>query len=129
MKGIVGRPQKYAVVLRSLPDFDLFTPAKIASRASSLGLIGPGTEEEPIKLLLQRIRISLGRFSNNHGFPDDGDGFVRVFGQSPTAGWFGWRWKASAQALNDRELKRLAAALAHLPESERIRLLDQVKRK
>jgi len=79
--------------------------------------------------MLQRIRISLGRLSNNHGFPDEGDGLVTLFGQSPTAGWYGWRWKGCAQPLNSGQFERLAAALAHLPENERNALLGRVKRK
>jgi len=52
---------------------------------------------------------------------------VTLFGQSPTAGWYGWRWKGCAQPLNAGQFERLAAALAHLPENERNALLGRVK--
>ena len=88
---------KYNNLIEMLQEDDLYTPATITALAEARGMV---TETDPDKRRLekQRIRISLGRFSNNHEFPDEGDGMVRVKGQAPTPGWFGWRWRA---ALNE----------------------------
>ena len=77
-----------------LEEDDLYTPATIASFAEEQGLITADNLTQR-RLEKQRMRISLGRFSNNHDFPDEGDGMVTIKGQAPTPGWFGWRWKAA----------------------------------
>ena len=87
----IGRPMKYRKVIESLNDDDLHTPATIARHAMEAGLISLDHPDPGLARL--RIRIALGRFSNNRQFPDEGDGMVTVPGQSPTPGWFGWRWK------------------------------------
>ncbi len=93
MKRPIGRPMKYRKILQRLENDDLYTPAAIARFAVEAGLVKE-SRNEPKKLVLQRIRIAMGRFSNNHDFPDEGDGMVTLRGQAPTPGWFGWRWKA-----------------------------------
>ena len=94
MKRPIGRPMKYRKLIERLEEDELYTPATIAMFADELGFIRDGDEKSK-RLDHQRIRIALGRFSNNHGFPDEGDGMVTIKGQSPTPGWFGWRWKAA----------------------------------
>lgn len=88
---------KYRVIIKRLEEDDLYTPATIAAFSERIGII-KDIDPAQKRLTRQRIRIALGRFSNNHGFPDEGDGMVTIKGQSPTPGWFGWRWKA---ALNE----------------------------
>jgi len=83
---------KYRKVITSLDSDELYTPATVARFAVERGLIEDNKQER------QRVRISIGRFTNNHYFPDEGDGMVTIPGQSPTPGWFGWRYK---DALND----------------------------
>ena len=85
---------KYKPLLESLAEDELYTPASIAAHAQKTEFI---TSKDPdqVRLEKQRIRIALGRFSNNHNFPDEGDGMVTLRGQAPTPGWFGWRWKAA----------------------------------
>lgn len=85
---------KYRYIIEALPEDDLFTPATIAAFAEGEGLLKSRGQEQR-RLEKQRIRISLGRFSNNHDFPDEGDGMVTIRGQAPTPGWFGWRWQAA----------------------------------
>ena len=85
---------KYRTILERLADDQLYTPASIAAFALTTGFIKP-EDPDQIRLEKQRIRISMGRFSNNHDFPDEGDGMVTIKGQAPTPGWFGWRWKAA----------------------------------
>lgn len=94
MKKSIGRPMKYKKIIETLDKNSLFTPATIANFAEEKGLL-EGTNLRERRLEKQRIRIALGRFSNNHGFPDEGDGMVTLRGQAPTPAWFGWRWKAS----------------------------------
>ena len=92
--GITGRPMKYGRILQTLNEDELYTPATIAMIALKSDLCQPANTKEA-KRTYQRIRIALGRFSNNHHFPDEGDGIVTIKGQAPTPGWFGWRWKAA----------------------------------
>ena len=85
---------KYKNLIELLEDDVLYTPSTIAAMAEASGMLEV-SEASDKRLAKQRIRITLGRFSNNHGFPDEGDGMVTVKGQAPTPGWFGWRWKGS----------------------------------
>ena len=86
-----GRPIKYRFVITSLEPDSLYTPASIAQFAVEENLL-PGNTFREKKLNYQRIRITLGRLSNNRYFPDEGDGLVHLKGQPPYPGWFGWRW-------------------------------------
>ena len=90
----IGRPSKYSYILRQLVDNDLYTPATVADFALEKGLI-KGEDAKALRLARQRVRIAMGRWTNNKGFPDEGDGHIVLKGQSPTPGWFGWRWKAT----------------------------------
>lgn len=89
-----GRPMKYSSIIELLDEDQVYTPALIADFAESHGLIPPSNTEEGL-LARRRVRIAMGRFSNNHRFPDEGDGFVTLRGQPPVPAWFGWRWKAA----------------------------------
>jgi len=87
---------KYQFIIERLDNGTLFSPASIAQFAMAEGLLEDdrdGTEDTD-RLLKQRIRVSMGRYSNNHEFPDQGDGLITLRGNAPTPGWFGWRWKA-----------------------------------
>lgn len=90
----IGRPMKYHALVKALVDETVYTPSTIAAFALQSGFIRE-SDPEACNLAKQRIRITLGRFSNNHHFPDGGDGRVTLRGQAPTPGWFGWRWKAA----------------------------------
>ncbi|CAM2068602.1 hypothetical protein SCOR_24745 [Sulfidibacter corallicola] len=85
---------KYNKIIEKLVEDELYTPATIAALGEALGMVDT-SDPEKRKRDRQRIRIALGRFSNNHNFPDEGDGIVTLKGQAPTPGWFGWRWKAA----------------------------------
>ena len=87
----VGRPPKYRHIIASLEDEALYTPAAIARNAQEKGFLKGKPEE--IQQDILRIRITMGRNSQNHGFPEEGDGLVTLWGQSPTPGWVGRRWK------------------------------------
>lgn len=84
---------KYDNLVKALEDNKIYTPSTIANFADENNWVD-ARDPEVRRLELQRIRIAMGRYSNNHGFPDDGDGTVTVRGQPPTPGWYGWRWKA-----------------------------------
>lgn len=86
-KPTIGRPMKYGAVILSLDDHDLYTPATIVRHALDREMI------KNDKLPIQRLRITLSRYSQNHGFPKAGDGLVTIKGQAPTPGWWGHRWK------------------------------------
>lgn len=92
MKKPAGRPRKYHVLLRQLDPDTLYSAASIARWAIATDQYGTLTPNQQ-KMTQQRIRIALGRWCNNHQFPDEGDGIVLLPGQSPTPGWFGWRWQ------------------------------------
>ncbi|MCP4406171.1 MAG: hypothetical protein GY807_00085 [Gammaproteobacteria bacterium] len=92
----VGRPRKYVPLMAALDDDELYSPAVIARIAQGQGLLAPFlTEESNEDQVMQRIRIAMIRISNLHNFPDEGDGQVRIEGQAPVPGWFGWRWKST----------------------------------
>lgn len=59
---------------------------------------------------LLRIRISLNCKCNRYGFPRLGDGWVRLEGQDPTPGWFGWRWKAVILKSSQESVQATTAA-------------------
>jgi len=90
----IGRPSKYGQILRKLEDDDLYTPASVADFAIEKGFI-EGEDAKALRLARQRVRIAMARWTDNKGFPDEGDGHVTLKGQAPTPGWFGWRWKAA----------------------------------
>ena len=92
MKRRTGRPAEYTELIESLDDGTVYTPASIATKALEEGFVTAETEKGR-RLVRQRIRITLGRLSNNHKFPDRGDAMIKIKGQAPTPGWYGWRWK------------------------------------
>ena len=87
---------KYKPILMELDDDELYSAAAIANFAALADLI-EGENEEEKKLNRQRVRVAMGRFCNNHFFPDEGDGQVMQKGQRPCPGWFGWRWKEAVR--------------------------------
>ena len=90
----IGRPPKYEEIIGRLVDEELYSPGSIARFAEEQGLLVDFLDLEPNrKKVMLRIRIAMGRASNNNGFPDEGDGRVKVPGQAPVPGWYGWRWK------------------------------------
>jgi len=91
-----GRPLKYDYIVQNLAPDTLYSAAAIARFALENGLISEESQKEK-RLSYQRIRIALGRYSNNHHFPDEGDGSITLNGQSPTPAWFGWRWQKSME--------------------------------
>ena len=95
MKRSHGRPQKYRAILRALEAQTLYTPASVAIFAKENQMLERyRKDDESDNLLMQRIRITMGRMTNNHAefFPDEGDGVVTLPGQAPCPGWLGWRW-------------------------------------
>ncbi len=91
----IGRPLKYRSLLLALETHELYTPAKVADFAIEHGFIPEEFEAR------QRVRIAMGRYTNNHGFPDEGDGLVSSPGQAPTPGWFGWRYRQTVLESED----------------------------
>ena len=89
---------KYDVLIEAMDEGDLYSPAAIVKFAEENGFL-KSDPEKPKKRRLekQRIRIAMGRYSNNHEFPDEGDGYLKVPGQAPVPAWFGWRWKAALE--------------------------------
>ncbi len=85
---------KYKKLIERLDEDELYTPASIAMFAVETDFLA-AVDEDDLRLERQRVRIAMGRFSNNHAFPDEGDGMVTLRGQAPTPGWFGWRWQAA----------------------------------
>ena len=123
----IGRPQKYALVLWSLHDDELYTAATVANRAVALELVDASSEKR-IELDRQRIRIAMGRYANNHEFPDNGDGNVRLRGQAPTPGWWGRRWKEHADPLTEEQYRQFTELLERMDVTDRDNLLFQVRR-
>ena len=101
----------------------LYTPATIAGHAEDSGIIHKYTANGKIKLKVakQRIRIALGRHSNNQKYPDEGDGTVTLKGQSPTPAWFGWRWQdgIGTEKWRDALLKKLEEKPVDIPSRDK----------
>ena len=92
----LGRPMKYGPLLLSLDHESLYTPAKICAFAEQNGLLRSDPNDPPARTLeKRRVRIAMVRLSNNHHFPDEGDGMVLLPGQAPIPGWYGWRWQTT----------------------------------
>ena len=98
----IGRPLLYPHLLVALKDEVVYSPAAVANHACKLGLL---TEEQLADLARTRVRIrhTLARMAFNHQFPKEGDGIVRLPGQSIAIGWRGKRWKS---VLNPNEKTR-----------------------
>lgn len=92
MTNPIGRPSKYGHLIRQLDPQILYSPASIAQWARNNDYL-QGETDRKRRLQYQRIRIALGRFSNNRKFPDEGDGMLTLRGQAPCPAWFGWRWQ------------------------------------
>ena len=85
-----GRPHKYVHFLMALDDGAVYCPSSIVAHGEMLGLFD-GCQD--VKFAKQRVRITLGRMSQNKDFPVGGDGLVILKGQAPIPGWLGSRWK------------------------------------
>jgi hypothetical protein len=86
--------RKYDDLLLALEDERLYSAGLIIRLAQDLKY-----EMDPVLLL--RIRISLNNRATQSEFPNLGDGWVRLPGQGPTPGWFGWRWKTLAGVIKE----------------------------
>ena len=77
----LGRPMKYDVIIEALDEETVYSPAAIARFAKSQGLLDQFRQnDEDDRLLLLRIRIAMARFSDNHEFPPEGDGILKLKG-------------------------------------------------
>jgi len=87
-----GRPPKYRKIIANLQAEQLYSPASIARFAQEKQLLSTESERQ---LARRRLRLCLGRMTHNkrEEFPEQGDGIVRLLGQPPLPGWFGWRWR------------------------------------
>ncbi len=82
---------KYDDLLLILEDDVIYSAGLIVRRAGEMGYAD--TWETRL-----RIRISLNTKARRQGFLSTGDGWVKLEGQGPTPGWYGWRWKEIAMA-------------------------------
>lgn len=103
----IGRPLKYKHFIEALDDNTIYTPATIVLVGLMKGFFNANSQEQELKNAKLRVRHTLARFSYNHCFPFDGDGFVYLAGQPPLRGWRGSRWKQAADVEPVR-LKRQA---------------------
>ncbi len=102
MPNPVGRPLKYLNFLEILDDETVYCPYTIFQAGRDHGLVAhlAGKDEiDPKEERLYKIRIrhTLARFVANHHFPEEGDGLVKIKGQTPPRGWKGSRWKKAAR--------------------------------
>lgn len=95
----VGRPMKYRDFLDILEEDAIYLPATIVDHGIKHGLVELFQDLEQAKKNRLKIRHTLARFAKNHGFPEEGDGSIKMPGQTSMPGWFGWRWQA---AITDR---------------------------
>lgn len=105
-KARMGRPLKYKHFIAALDDQTIHTPATIVQHGIKQGFFSPPLEGKSFDEARLRVRHTLARFSSNHQFPFQGDGFAFIQGQPPIRGWHGWRWKLAADvapALNQNQ--------------------------
>ena len=81
-----GRPLKYKILIERLLDDRVYSAAMIAHLVRTV-------DGHDKKHKATRVRKTLNMFTRNNGFPEEGDGGVKIQGQGPSRGWFGWRWK------------------------------------
>lgn len=77
---------KYDDLLASLDNDELYSAGKIVQMARLNHQLTAFSD-------LLRLRINLNARATQGQFPDEGDGWVKLPGQGPVPGWFGWRWK------------------------------------
>lgn len=106
MPNPVGRPMKYRFLLEALEDNVIYSPATIVNYCLDTGVLDKTRPKAVLKLERTRIRHSLSRFSQNHGFPRGGDGPIDVSGQAMGVGWYGHRWKNALPAKHQPHLAR-----------------------
>ena len=101
MQKRIGRPLKYGKFLEILDDETVYCPSTIVEAGREHGLVPEIANNEKIdpeedRTIKTRIRHALARFAANHRFPEQGDGLVKIKGQTPPRGWKGFRWKEAA---------------------------------
>ena len=78
----------------------------------------------------RRARNAFARLAKLKGFPREGDGLIKLAGQVPLVGWFGWRWKDFERVFEPDEMIRRHVAghwkCADLLEQEGIFALKDV---
>lgn len=77
---------KYDDLLERLHNDELYSAGLIVQLARLSAYLN-----DPPALL--RLRLTLNARAGRAPFDRAGDGLVRLAGQAPTPGWFGWRWK------------------------------------
>jgi len=100
----LGRPPKYHAIIEALDQHTLYSPAMVAMFAKENQMLERYRKtDESEQLLMQRIRVTMGRLTNNKAefFPDEGDGIVTLPQQAPCPGWFGWRWHEVIKTQSD----------------------------
>ncbi len=88
---------KYDDLLEQLHNDELYSSGRIVQLARARVYL---TE---VRALL-RMRIALNARANRACFDSAGDGLVKLAGQAPTPGWFGWRWKKLVDQRNSKDV-------------------------
>lgn len=94
---VLGRSMKYLDVLSSMDPEYLYTASSIGQYARDAGFIEESLDPDEKRLHQQRIRVTMGRLSKNHFFPETGDGLVTIKSMMTIQAWFGWRWQDAAR--------------------------------
>ncbi|MDJ0836253.1 MAG: hypothetical protein QNK37_07020 [Acidobacteriota bacterium] len=94
MSSQLGRPMKYGALLLALEDSTLYSPAGVAINGENKGLLPTNMDHDSLMNQRRRVRHSMNRYRINHNFPPDGDGRIKLSGQTEAKAWFGRRWKA-----------------------------------
>ena len=84
---VIGPKTRYDAVVETLEPFTRYSPAMISYLFED-----PTLSPEALKLMGQRIRITLGRFARDHFRPEFGE-FVRIPDRAPLVGFPGWLWR------------------------------------
>ncbi len=90
-----GRPLKYVCYLKLLNEEDVYSAGSVVQLGFAHGLVEPGLSREAKKNYQIKVRHALSHLTVRHGFPNEGDGWVRLKGQPPTVAWYGARWQAA----------------------------------
>jgi len=92
----MGRSRKYTHVFDHLDAETIYSASCIAKLMESLDLAPfdrPMSDKER-RVNRKRISTTMAWWMRCQERPERGDGMIKIHGQRPMPGWYGWRWQS-----------------------------------